>query len=229
MRTTREGAELASALSEGFGTIAAAATALSDHSENRSLRIAATASFAENWLMPRIGGFWSAHPEIGLEIVPSSDLVDLRRDGFDLALRYGNGQWSGTDSVRLVNAAHTIVAASHILANPPTEMRALKDQHFLLVGIRREEILWLTKNSLPHKDLRITHFDTGALVLQAVRAGHGISVLPWAVVANDVKTGQLKVLFKEQETDLAYYAVTRPGHVSPRLRTFMRWLKAEAT
>ena len=41
--------------------------------------------------MPRLGRFWTERPEIGLEIVPSPELVDLRRDGFDAAIRYGAG------------------------------------------------------------------------------------------------------------------------------------------
>ena len=228
MRPTPEGARLAAALSEGFGLIASAATDLLTLDEVRPLRIASTASFAENWLMPRIGGFWAAHPGIGLEIVPSSDLVDLRRDGFDLALRYGRGHWPGTEAQVLVPAAHTIVAAPGALPKPVTDMRDLQDEHFLLVGIRQEENLWLTANGLSHEALRITYFDTGALVLQAVRAGHGVSVHPWPVIARDVEMGWLDVLFQEEDSELAYYIVTRPGHVSAQVRTFIKWLKAEA-
>ena len=227
MRPTGAGTQLATALSEGFGIIASAATDLLATEDDRPLRIASTASFAENWLMPRIGSFWSTYPEIGLEIVPSSALVDLRRDGVDVALRYGRGDWPGLDAEMLVSAAHTIVAAPHLFSEPITDMRQLKDMHFLLVGIRQEENVWLTENGLPHEDLHITYFDTGALVLQAVRAGHGVSVHPKPVIARDVEMGQLTALFQEQESDLAYYIVTRPGHVSARVRTFVRWLKAQ--
>ena len=228
MRPTPDGARLAAALSEGFGLIATAAIELTEQGKTRPLRIASTASFAENWLMPRIGGFWAAHPGIGLEIVPSSELVDLRRDGFDVALRYGRGNWPGVTSELLVPAAHTIVAAPGALPNPVKDMRALQNEHFLLVGIRQEENLWLTANGLKHEELRITYFDTGALVLQAVRAGHGVSVHPWPVIARDVEMGQLDVLFQEDDSDLAYHVLTQPGQGSSNVRTFVKWLKAQA-
>ena len=229
MHPTNEGERLASALSEGFSTIAKAAEDLLQREESRPLRIAATASFAENWLMPRIGGFWTAHPGVGLEIVPAADLVDLRRDGFDLALRYGRGDWPGLHAEPLVAAGHTIVAAPSLFPDArPEAMTDLKDMHWVLVGIRQEENLWLSANGLRHDDLKITYFDTGALVLQAVRAGHGISVHPWPIVSRDIDMGFLLPLFCEETSDLAYHIVTRPGHVSERTRLFVRWLRAQA-
>ena len=228
MQPTEEGARLARALSDGFSTIGRAAEDLMKREEDRPLRIAATASFAENWLMPRIGSFWSAHPGIGLEIVPSHELVDLRRDNFELALRYGRGDWPGLNSEFLVSARHTIVAAPGVFPAPVTQMKQLRNAHFLLVGIRQEENLWLTANGLNYEDLRISYFDTGALVLQAVRAGHGISVNPHPVVSRDIKMGWLISLFEETQSDLAYHIVTRPGQVSARTRLFTRWLKEQA-
>lgn len=229
MSPTPDGRHLARALSDGFGTIARASEDLMRLEENRPLRIASTASFAENWLMPRIGGFWAAHPGIGLEIVPAPQLVDLRRDGFDLALRYGHGHWEGVAAEPLVSAEHCIVAAPALFADGlPTSMADLRDARWILVGMRQEDSLWLTDNGLRHEDLKITYFDTGALVLQTVRAGHGISVQPWPIVARDIEMGFLIALFQEDQSELAYHIVTRPDHVSVRARTFIRWLKAQA-
>ena len=65
-------------------------------SEKRSLagqplRVSLTPNFAEIWLMPRLGSFWADHPEIEIALMPSPQLVDLRRDSIDIAIRYGNG------------------------------------------------------------------------------------------------------------------------------------------
>lgn len=228
MQATSEGASLASALSDGFGTIARAAETLLDRGKDRPLRITSTASFAENWLMPRIGQFWSENPGVGLEINPAPELVDLRREGIDMALRFGRGDWPGLNAEPLVTANHCIVAAPGSYPDPVEGIEGLKDAHFLLVGIRQEENLWLTSKGLKHEDMRITYFETGALVLQAVRAGHGISIQPWPVIARDIEMGWLDLLFREESTELAYHIVTRPGHISPRLRLFIRWLKQQA-
>jgi DNA-binding transcriptional LysR family regulator len=51
------------------------------------LRITAEPAFASRWLVPRLGGFSLAHPQIELEVETSDELRTLGRDA-DLAIRY---------------------------------------------------------------------------------------------------------------------------------------------
>jgi LysR family glycine cleavage system transcriptional activator len=128
----------------------------------------------------------------------------------------------------LVPAGHTVVAApGHIPRDRVETLEDLSAAHWLLLGAREEEHLWLRDHGLKQDDLRITFFDTGSLVIQAVRAGSGISVQPKAIVARDIEMGVLVSLYEEDPGDLAYYIVTRPNLVSDRLRIFIRWLKAQ--
>lgn len=228
MRTTEDGARLATALSEGFETIAHGVSDLKRQSANKPLRVATTHSFAENWLMPRIGAFWTAYPDIPLELLPSPGLMDLRREGIDIALRYGHGTWSGLDATPLVPAGHTVVAAPGLVpGDQVSDLQDLTDAHWLLLGAREEEHMWLREHGLDQKSLRISFFDTGSIVVQAVRAGSGISVQPKAIVERDIEMGHLVALYEEDPGDQAYYMVTRPGFVSERLRIFIRWLKSQ--
>ncbi|MEO1239955.1 MAG: LysR family transcriptional regulator, partial [Pseudomonadota bacterium] len=84
---TATGEKLGEALTEGFSRIASGVIDIVDAEKARPLRVSLTPSFAETWLMPRLGGFWAAHPDIQLEIAPSTKSVDLLRDGFDMAIR----------------------------------------------------------------------------------------------------------------------------------------------
>ena len=229
MALTDQGLRLAGALTEGFTTIAEAVEELQRRDAQRGLRIATTPSFAENWLMPRIGSFWSEHPDIGLELVPSVQSVDLRRDGFDVALRYGRGDWSGLDSEMLVSGTQTVVAApGHIPGDRIEELSDLTHARWIQIGLRREDNLWLQDHGFDIDAMEIAYLDTGALVLQAVRAGHGVSVQPRPIVENDLSLGSLVALYKDVTTDLAYHIVTRPGRVSDQLRVFLSWLRKQA-
>jgi LysR family glycine cleavage system transcriptional activator len=63
-----------------------------------------TASFAAQWLMPRLKDFWEKFPDIGLSLHPDSRVVDLHRERMDLGIRYGNGDWPGLESSYLASA-----------------------------------------------------------------------------------------------------------------------------
>lgn len=228
MKPTREGAALAAGLTEGFGLIAAAVRDLA-RDEGRPVRITLTPSFAENWLMPVIGRFWSAHPEIRVELIPVYDLVDLRAEGIDLAIRYGRGGWPGTDPEPLVAADHVVVATPQLTGDRPVERLAdLKHHHWLLEKQRPEEQLWAKEQGLDLDTVRLNEFDTNSMLLQAVRAGAGVSIVPVAIVAHDLAEGRLVELCRADATGLAYHLIRRPGPAPKGLEVFVRWLRQVA-
>jgi LysR family glycine cleavage system transcriptional activator len=95
MRPTPDGLRLTSALAGGFASIADGTLALMASQNDAPRMITTTLNFAENWLMPRISSFWAQHPDIALSINPTSEIVDLRRSGHHLSIRYGRGKWPG--------------------------------------------------------------------------------------------------------------------------------------
>ncbi|WP_251276903.1 LysR substrate-binding domain-containing protein, partial [Enterobacter hormaechei] len=66
------------------------------------LTISAVPSMASAWLVPRLGHFVAAHPQIEINLQSSERLVDFDRQlQFDAALRVGGGQWAGLVVERL--------------------------------------------------------------------------------------------------------------------------------
>ena len=63
-----------------------AAAAASGSTEQR-IRITLLSSFAQRWLLPRMGRWRETHPDIAIELHTSQNLVDLQREGFHAALR----------------------------------------------------------------------------------------------------------------------------------------------
>src|SRR5438552_5601417 len=85
-----------SQLDDGVQSAAAAATGAAHR-----LRVTVLPSFAQRWLLPRMGRWRERHPGLALEIDASHQLVDLQRDGFHAAIRQGRGPWAGLESERL--------------------------------------------------------------------------------------------------------------------------------
>jgi LysR family glycine cleavage system transcriptional activator len=71
---------------EGLRAAAAAAG-----SAEQTIRITLLNSFAQRWLLPRMGLWRERHPEIGLDLHTSQNIVDLQREGLHAALRQGGG------------------------------------------------------------------------------------------------------------------------------------------
>ena len=56
------------------------------------------ASFAGNWLVPRLPAFERAHPDIDVAMEATTRYADFARDPVDLAIRFGTGPWDGLAS-----------------------------------------------------------------------------------------------------------------------------------
>jgi LysR family glycine cleavage system transcriptional activator len=71
--------------------------------------------FAAKWLVHRIGRFSAAYPDIDLRISASLHHVDFAREDIDLAVRHGDGNWSGLEAVRLSASSCSRSAAQNSL------------------------------------------------------------------------------------------------------------------
>ncbi len=61
------------------------------------LTVGVSTYFASRWLSPRLMGFMQAHPDIQLRIQPMTRLFDLKAQGVDLAIRWGDGMWDDVE------------------------------------------------------------------------------------------------------------------------------------
>jgi len=229
MALTEAGRILAAALSDGFAEISAGVEQTRAFGAEQPLKIAMTPSFAENWLMPRVGAFWTEHPSIKLAMVPGYELVNLKRDGFDMAIRYGRGGWDGVDSEYLVSAGNVVVATPELAKQVPYgDVAALGKQHWLHEVGRAEPRAWLAEQGLDFPREQKTEFTMNTMVLAATRAGYGFSLQGRALVEADLAAGRLVSVFEAQKSSLAYYMLTRPGAMSAELKVFVDWLRARA-
>lgn len=234
MVPTQTGADLARDLGTGFAEIAAGVRSLRRGREDRPVTLSTTPSFAENWLMPCLAAFWSAHPDVPLSVQTSQEVIDLRREGVDLVIRHGKGPWSGLEGIVLTHAKMVVVAQPGRFGPSPANLSSPEAWERVLA------LPWLIDQShtefnkrlfrlgIDRDRLQSTDLPSNALLLPACRAGAGVSAQPHALVETDIADGRLEVLAEEQTTEYAYHLLHLPGPLSRRAQTFVTWLRRDS-
>ena len=80
------------------------------------LTVSTSPDFAAKWLVHRLGHFAEAHAGIDLRISATLHHVDFAREEVDLAVRHGDGNWPGLDTVRLSSEQLFAVCSPKLLS-----------------------------------------------------------------------------------------------------------------
>jgi LysR family glycine cleavage system transcriptional activator len=222
---TEQGSRFAQSLRVGFNEIENAVMDLRTQGESRPLNISATPAFAGQWLMPRIGDFWEKHPDILLNINPSIHLVDLVSDRYDMAIRYGAGDWPNLNSKRLLHGDFCVVARPDLLVGRDANcLDDVTDIPWLLEGSMMERTALLKSVGVDLSTAMVKTFTTNELVLSAVHAGLGMSLQTGALVRSQIANGALQNICDLAQDGLSYFVVTPKGNPHKDLKTFENWL-----
>lgn len=226
MLLTPEGARLGAALTDAFGMIQSAVGAIRSKADGDPVTVTTTPGFAVQWMMPRLWKFWEEHPDIGVSLRPDHRLIDLRREGIDLGIRFGSGKWAGVNAEFLLPAGYVIVASPEILGGRETltvpEMMAMP-----WVGEENwpEGSSWLASHAIDTAKLDMTNFATEELARSAAVQGYGLHVESSALIGEEIADGRLRVVFDPKDDRPAYFIVTPPGPQRAAARTFVKWLR----
>ncbi|QPS10847.1 LysR family transcriptional regulator [Delftia acidovorans] len=235
MRLTEAGASVFPRLREAFLQIDQAMHDLESTKARRSLTVSTVATFAASWLVPRLGRFKQLNPDIEIRVEATSELVDLRRDRVDVALRHGLGDYPGLEVLPLMAPVLTPVASPGFLKAHGAVIHEAGDclsYPLLHDGDRADWPLWLKAHGVAG-DLRAERgsaFDDDFLLIRAAEAGQGLALVPQAYAQEEIAAGRLiQVLDKPWPARFAYYAVTRPGAADrTEVRAFLEWIREEA-
>ena len=223
---TREGRGLADNLDEAFSIMRRAVDELARVDLARPLQVTMTPAFAVSWLMPRISEFRHRHPEIELMLNPTAEVVEMEPGGVDLAIRYGQGRWSGLQSEPLLFTSFVIVAARSLVGDADYPDPAKLQEFPWLQEIGTHEIAqWLDRQGVVSTgSLNILHLP-GYMMLEGLRRGEGVSATARAFIEPDIRSGALRVLFEDVLPGNGYHLVTRPGVQRPPLKAFLSWIR----
>lgn len=200
---------------------------------SNACRISTLASFASQFLVPRLNAFEKAHPDIKLEILTSDRIVDLSREEVDFSVRYGLGGKDDVVERALFSGALAPVASPVLMAES-----AAKDTGAFLSSVRRIQIFssnewksWSKTSGVDISDAPATFIMEDFIVaIEAVRAGEGVALLPEMLVRRLVANGDI-VLFSPVfgEWPATYYTAHVPGvERQPHIKRVLDWLHAQA-
>lgn len=112
LRLTNEGGSLKEAIEPAFTTLSEAFSRYSRRApRSNAIRISTVASFAWQFLAPRLPEFRQQHPDVEIELITSIRLLDLTREEADIAVRYGLGEYQGLVATPLVKGLLTPVCS----------------------------------------------------------------------------------------------------------------------
>lgn len=224
---TDEGERLAADLRAGFARIRQGVERIIQEEADKPVRITLSPSFASDWLMPRLSGFREAHPDIDLMIHPSTKVVDLKTESFDLAIRYGNGDWPGMQVDKLI-ATQLVVAGTPALARQVChgDLAVLGTLPWLEESGTSDRALWLRQQGLVKGAVSRVTYLPGQMMLAALREGQGIAATTMLFIEDDLKRKTLEVIWSGDNRETGYFLVTATQTPRPAVKAFMRWLKA---
>jgi LysR family glycine cleavage system transcriptional activator len=228
------------ALRDAFDKLGEAASQLTAPVDGRRVTVSAAPSFAAKWLMPRLGRFEDAHPEVDVWLSAGMELVDFSSGEIDVAIRYGSGRYPGLEVIRLMSETVTPVAAPALLAERPIETAEDLARHTLLHDGSPDAdescpdwIMWLKARGVRGVDgARGPRFNQSSLVIEAAVAGRGVALAKGALAQADIDAGRLMAPLTASAStalDFAYYLVfpKAKGRLK-QVRAFAAWVQGEA-
>ena len=226
---TDAGRDYLPSIRNAFRQIAEASRRVAASNDLGLLTVSVTQFFASAWLVPRMASFQGAHPEIDLQIVTSSALVDFSRNGVDVAVRHGLGRYPGLRSDRVVTVEMVVVAAPSLVTRLGRPQSPADLAHWPQVhdAERKGWSLWFQSNDVEEvRAPRGPSFDDTGLLLTAVLSGQGAGLLPAAMVENEIRDGALiQLLETAQMEEFAYYLVCPDNRQHlPKIAAFREWI-----
>jgi LysR family glycine cleavage system transcriptional activator len=226
------------ALREAFDRLAEAASMLTAAVDGRRLTVTVPPSFASKWLLPRLGGFETLHPEVDVWVSADNEITDFASGEVDLAIRYGSGRYAGLETIRLMHETVLPVASPGLLETQPIVAPAdLANQVLLHDGSPDADpscpdwTMWLAARGVKGVDgSRGPRFNQSSLVIEAAVGGRGVALAKRTLAQADLDAGRLAAPLQiATAVDFAYYLVhpKTKGRL-PQVKAFIGWISAQA-
>ncbi|HQR10396.1 MAG TPA: transcriptional regulator GcvA [Casimicrobiaceae bacterium] len=230
IRLTDDGERFAGRVRAAFSELTAAVQEIGARANPRLLRVSVVPSFAARWLLPRVRGFLSAHPDVDLDVRSNMANVDFQRDDADIAIRYGYGEWPGVTAEHLLDDWFFPVCSPRLnhgrLPSRPEDLA-----RFTLIRSEDEPWgPWFKAAGLDWPEpARGPIFNDASHCMQAAIDGDGIALARSTLLANDVRNGVLVRPFAiEAPASRKFWLVYPPRSAnSSKLALFRQWLHAE--
>lgn len=204
------------------------------HDQYDYLNISVLPSFAARWLVPRLGSFSRQHPDIEVRLLPSLDLVNFQKESIDLAIRFGEGQYPGVYTEKLMNELVFPVCSPELMEGSKA-LRTLDDlvHHPVLQDAGPGRLTWREWLKVAGRPELKVHYGVqisdASLLLDAAKSGQGVALGRACLVESELDNGSLVKPFEiALKSDFSYYLVMpERSRSNPRVEIFCDWLRTE--
>lgn len=231
---TEAGHALAPGVAEGFQTLASAWRSAERTLDNHTLTVTAGPAFTAKWLAPRLYEFAQAYPDVELRFAASLRMVDLARDGVDVAIRFGRGIEEDHYVLPLANewvcpVMTPDMAAQYTTPDSLIDAPLVFDDSIKFLNPPVDWSTWFRVMGIDHDPSHGPRFSQADHALDAALAGVGVVLARRALVVKDLADGRLVAPFPTAlETGAGFRFICAPGaETRPHIAAFRDWVIAE--
>lgn len=235
IRFTPEGERLFLVADSAIQQLQDAIGALQDSRRHRPVTVTAGIGFVGLWLLPRLGAFQQRHPEVEVRLSANNQVVDLQREGLDIAVRNCPEAAMPAGAQRLFG--ETIFPVAH----PSLGIRALDADviaRSVLLELEGDPSpcwqwgTWLeTQGWSGVRPKGIMRFNMYDQMIHAAEAGQGIALGRGQFVRPMLKDGRLVALATPQagpKSNKVYCLIQRDSTPAKDVQALIDWICAEA-
>ncbi|MGL4314637.1 MAG: LysR substrate-binding domain-containing protein [Sphingomonas sp.] len=230
MRLNADGERLMAQISPALDTLSDAIEAMTSGIEVLRLRLGVLPLYASQKLFPHVADLRARFPQLHLDIDTGAQAINRLSDGLDAAIVLAREVDPALYARRLDRNRIYVIGTPEMAAGPraicqPRQLEALT----ALVHRDMPDIYTTWRKAAGAEELEpaaIDHFDSGALMLEAVAQGLGVAFMHESHL-EDAHDERLARLFAdiEVESPYSYWFVCRPRALSQRpVRLFHDWL-----
>ena len=184
------------------------------------IRVACCCAFGHSHLAAALADYLARHPRARVDLWLEDGPVHLVEDRVDVAVRIAN-TLDASLQTRKLSVCRSVLCAAPVYLRRKGVPQVLEDlaQHNCLTASRLDTSQWTFYRNGVEASVQVggnlSANDTTALV-QAVRAGAGLSLQPTYAVAPLLQSGELEIVLPEwQPARLGIYAVYLPRRHQP--------------
>jgi DNA-binding transcriptional LysR family regulator len=218
VQPTEQGAAYYEACQEVLAALAHAESVIADAggTPRGSLRVTAPLGFGRRILAPLVPRFLERYPQLDLRLRLSDHLLDLLREGVDIAIRLAILGDSSLIARKIADCPRILCAAPNYLANRGTPERPedlLDHQCLLLRFPGSQQYRWTLRTADGPETLTVAgrmDADDGDVLTEWALLGHGIVLKPAFEAAEHLRSGRLVPVLTEFPPEPATLAVVYP-------------------
>lgn len=229
---TQEGLQLLPAVRHGLAEIEGAVDRVRSSRGQGPLKVTMLASFLQQWMLPRLGRFRAAHPQVDLRFHTSN--VNVRFEGSDIhaAIRLGRGDWPDLVAEHLLDEWFVPVCEPRLLESlGPIETPQDLARYTLLHSTSEPWTAWTDMPGLQDEWPESgSTFDDSTAIIRAAEQGYGLALARWSLVAQSLADGSLALASRRiVRGPRSYWFVVPPAYAKlDKVRRFLEWVRAEA-